>query len=388
MTQSAVVFTRENDSAAAGTDIGVRLRAQFDGQSPHAVVLFASSRYDYVPLLRAIDDTCRPGVLVGCSSAGEFITGERAEGAVSALGIRSNSMSFAAGLGRNLRENRRTAAEQIAASFDGLQTHKYPHRAALVLADALAGYTDDFIEQLSRVTLGNYRFFGGGAGDDAHFATTHVFCGTEAVTDAAVALEMLSMKPIGVGVSHGWMKSGEPLRVTAANGSTVISLNAAPAVEAFEEHAARTGQKFDRADPIPFFLHNVLGIDTGAGYKLRVPLAIAEDGSIACASDVAVGATVHIMKTTSRSAVEAATTAANAALQQLGGAKPEVALFFDCVATRLRMGGDFGIEMAALQQTLGDISYAGCNTYGQIARSEGQFSGFHNCTATVALLPD
>lgn len=388
MTESAVVFTKESDSSAAGMRIGEDLRAQFSGQSPHAVILFASSRYEYVPLLEAIEKSCRPGVLVGCSSAGEFITGVHAEGAASALGIRSNGMSFAAGLGRNLRQDRRAAAEQIAASFKGLQTHQYPHRAALVLADALAGYTDDFIDQLTRVTLGNYRFFGGGAGDDAQFATTHVFCGTQAVTDAAVGLEMLSNKPIGVGVSHGWISAGEPLRVTEASGSTLISLNASPAVEAFEEHAERTGQQFDRANPIPFFLHNVLGIDTGAGYKLRVPLGIGEDGSIQCASDIAVGATVHIMKTSSRSAAAAASKAANAALQQLAGARPEVALFFDCVATRLRMGGDFGIEMEALQETLGDIAYAGCNTYGQIARSEGQFSGFHNCTATVALLPD
>jgi hypothetical protein len=29
----------------------------------------------------------------------------------------------------------------------------------------------------------------------------------------------------------------------------------------------------------------------------------------------------------------------------------------------------------------------GCNTHGQIARAEGQFEGFHNCTAVVCLLP-
>ncbi|HVS30819.1 MAG TPA: FIST N-terminal domain-containing protein [Thermoanaerobaculia bacterium] len=389
MTESAAVFTTERDSAAAGKEIGEKLMAGLSGKSPHAVILFASSRYDYGELLRAVKTTCDPGVMVGCSSAGEFISRERSEGAISALGIRSNVMRFSAGLGRNLRSNRRTAAEEIAASFTGLQTREYPHRAALVLADALAGYTDDFIEQLSRVTLGNYRFFGGGAGDDAQFSTTHVFLGTEAVTDAAVGLEILSHKPIAVGVSHGWMPAGKPLRVTEASGSTVISLNASPAIEAFEEHAERTAQSLDRANPIPFFLHNVLGIDTGAGFKLRVPLAINADGSVSCASDIPTGATVQIMKTTSRSAAEAAMKAATSALQQLGGAEPEVALFFDCVATRLRMGvDDFGVEMEALQKTLGDIAYAGCNTYGQIARSEGQFSGFHNCTATVALLPD
>jgi hypothetical protein len=32
-----------------------------------------------------------------------------------------------------------------------------------------------------------------------------------------------------------------------------------------------------------------------------------------------------------------------------------------------------------------DVSSAGCNTSGQIARSEGRFSSFHNCTAAVAV---
>jgi hypothetical protein len=388
MTDSTVVFTKETNSSAAGQDLGARVREGLADQAPDALIVFASSQHDYLPLLEAIHESCRPGVLVGCSSAGEFVSGDRGEGSASAVGIRSDVMRFKAGLGRNLRADRSAAAGEIASSFQGLTSHQYPHRAALLLADALAGYTDDFIEQLSIATLGNYRFFGGGAGDDARFTKTHVFCGREAFTDAAVALEILSSKPIGVGVSHGWEPASEALRVTEADGSTVISLNATPAVEVFEEHAESTGQRFDRNDPIPFFLHNVLGIDTGSGYKLRVPLAVLEDGSIGCASDIPTGATVHIMRTTAQSAADAAMRAVNSAMNDMRGTPPEVALFFDCVATRLRMGGEFGMEMDALQRALGSVPYVGCNTYGQIARSEGQFSGFHNCTATVALLPD
>jgi hypothetical protein len=388
MTESTVVFTKEANSVTAGKEIGARLRAGLSNHTPDAVILFASSQHDYVQLLQAVQDSCSTRVLVGCSSAGEFASGDRGEGSASAVGIRSDVMRFTAGLGRNLRGDRQAAADEIASSFQGLTTHQYAHRAALVLADALAGYTDDFIEQLSVATLGNYRFFGGGAGDDARFAKTHVFCGNEAFTDAAVALEILSTKPIGVGVSHGWEPAGEPLRVTEAEGSTVISLNATPAVEIFEEHAKNTGQQFNRNDPVPFFLHNVLGIDTGSGYKLRVPLAILDNGAIGCASDVPAGATAYIMKTTTKSAADAAMRAVKAAVGDMNGTEPKVALFFDCVATRLRMGGEFGMEMDALQRALGNVSYAGCNTYGQIARSEGQFSGFHNCTATVALLPE
>lgn len=388
MTESSVVFTKDTDSSEAGKSLGERLLSGLKNQQPHAVILFASSQHDYHALLQSLDRSCHPAVLVGCSSAGEFVSDHRGESSASAVGIRSDTMRFTPAVGRHLRANRHDAAGQIAGTFRGVRTHEYPHRAALVLADALAGYTDDFIEELSLATLGNYRFFGGGAGDDARFSKTHVFYGTEVLTDAAVALEILSQKPIGVGVSHGWLPASAPMRVTEANGSVLVSLNATAAVEVFEAHAATTGQRFDRNDPVPFFLHNVLGIDTGAGFKLRVPLTVLPDGSLGCASDIPTGSTVHIMKTTSQSAADAAINAAKSARGQMAGTEPEVALFFDCVATRLRMGGEFGLELEALQKTLGDIQYAGCNTYGQIARAEGQFSGFHNCTATVALLPD
>jgi hypothetical protein len=178
------------------------------------------------------------------------------------------------------------------------------------------------------------------------------------------------------------------MRVTEAHGARLASLNSAPAVEAFHEHAERTGQVFDAANPLPFFLHNVLGVDAGGQFKLRVPLAVGDDGSVTCAADIPHGATVQIMSTDSSSAAEAASTAVRDAISQIGAARPGLALFFDCVATRLRMGREFGMEMEALQRALGTTRFVGCNTYGQIARVEGQFSGFHNCTATVCVFPE
>ena len=88
-----------------------------------------------------------------------------------------------------------------------------------------------------------------------------------------------------------------------------------------------------------------------------------------------------------RPATEAVIEAARAAMRGVGGAKPAAALFFDCVATRLRMGDAFGTELQAVHEALGGSDLVGCNTYGQIARAEGQFGGFHNCTAVVFTLP-
>ena len=388
MMKSSVAFTSQSDSALAGSEIGKKVLSGLDGEAPDAMIVFASAIHDYTKLLRGIEDACHARVMVGCSSAGEFTNGSQGEGSVSAVALRSDEMQFVPALGTGLGADRGAAARQIASSFRGPRSPKYQYRSALVLTDALAGFIDDLIEQLNVETGGTYRMFGGGAGDDARFSKTHVFFGTEAYTDAAVALEILSNKPLGVGVRHGWRPGGPPMRVTEADGARLVSLNAMPAVEAFREYAESTGQDFDAKNPLPFFLHNVIGVDAGGQFKLRVPLAIGEDGSVSCAADIPQGATVRIMGTDSMSAAEAASSAVRDAMSQIGGAKPGLALFFDCVATRLRMGKEFGLEMQALQTAVGTANYVGCNTYGQIARVEGQFSGFHNCTATVCVFPE
>ena len=388
MSEAAVVHTDLTASGEAGTALGLQVRDALQGESPDALIVFASPSYDYDHFLEALHSACRPGALVGCSSAGEFVSGVPRESSACAVAIRSEDMQFNAGLGRDLHSDRAGAARDLVASFKGRSSEDYSYRSAMVLTDVLAGYAEELVEQINLLTAGAYQLFGGGAGDDAKFHRTHVFYGTEAVHDAAVGLEILSNKPLGIGVHHGWVPASPPMRVTEAEGVRLISLNAIPAMEAFEEHARATDQQFNRDEPLPFFLHNVLGIEAVGGYKLRVPLQAHEDGSISCAAEIPTGCTVYLMKATAASAAQAATEATQAALRQLVGHRPKVAIFFDCVATRLRTGREFGMELDALQTALGQARFAGCNTYGQIARAEGQFGGFHNCTAVIGIIPE
>lgn len=387
MTKMAAVYTGEVDSHAAGRDLGRRIREQLGEDAPDAVIVFASSRFNHEALLKGLADECRPTVIVGSSSAGEFTGDHRGSGTACALAIRSDEIRITAGLGVGVRADRARAAREVVSQFRGPGARQFPYRSALVMTDALAGHADDLVDELTVATSGQYQFAGGGAGDDARFSQTHVFHGQQAHTDAVVALEILSTKPVGIGVGHGWTASGHALRVTEADGLRVVSLNGLPAADAFEEHARATSQSFDRAAPLPFFLHNILGIDTGTGHRLRVPLSVQDDGSVACAAEIPTGARLHIMKATANSAVTAAAQATESAMRALGGRTPAAALFFDCVATRLRMGDAFGFELESVAQALGPAGLVGCNTYGQIARAEGQFGGFHNCTAVVMVLP-
>jgi hypothetical protein len=388
MTEVAIVQTSERDREA-GLALGRQIRDQLSG-TPDALIVFASPHNDHQMLLASLAETTGTQTIIGCSSAGEFTSDASGEGLTNVTAIRAKDMRFTASVGTGLAGNYKAAAHDITSRFRGNELATMPFRAALILLDALAGHAEEFVDALTLETAGTYRFFGGGAGDDARFAKTHVFCGTTVYGDAAVALEIVSKKPLGIGARHGWKPASPALRVTESDSSRVLSLNAAPAVDAFEDHAQLTSQRLDLNDPMPFFLHNIVGVDAEGGYKLRVPLGVADGGGIVCAAEVPTGATTHIMSIGSASAADAAAEATRDAVEQVTahGATPKVALFFDCVATRLRLGQAFDQELDAVAAALGDVPFAGFNSYGQVVRAEGQFSGFHNCTAVVCVLPD
>lgn len=353
------------------------------------MVVFASVHHEHRSLLESIAVAAGTHAIVGAISAGGSSGTRDGEAAASALALRASGMQFAVGAGHEVSEDPLAATKEVLKGFDGCigAASPMPCNAALLLTDAPAGQADVVVEELTMATGGSYRFFGGSVGDDAAGNAARVFAGTQVFSDAVVALEIRSMHPVGVGVSHGWLPAGDPCRVTEASGSRLISLNGAPAVHTFEEHADATAQTFDRADPTPFFLHNVLGIEEGGEYRLRVPLGIESDGSVLCAASIPNRSVVRIMKTSQASAATAADQAIRAALQELGERRPGAALVFDCVEARLRLGMGSDHEADACAALLAPMRYIGCNTLGQIARLEGRFGQSHNCTAVVCVFP-
>ena len=372
-------------SKFAASELIEQLHAS-ESSSPSAIIVFASPDYDHKGLLESLTANFPETAIVGSSSAGEFAKGDVATGVV-CLGLSGEDVDFRTAVGTGLRSDVTQAARQIASKFTGSDHRRRAFSSALVLTDALAGHASRLIDELTLATGGQYSFFGGGAGDNARFSNTPVFHGREVLSDAAVALEILSDKPIGIGAVHGWEPASRAMRVTETRGMSIVSIDGFPARDAFVGHAAETNQHLEIDGPIPFFLHNVIGIRSGAGHWLRVPLAIEQDGAVVCASEVPAGSIVQIMRSTTPSAIEAAKGAAKSAMNALGNHRAVAGLFFDCVATRLRLGDDFGRELAAVEDALPSIPFTGCNTHGQIVRAEGQFDGFHNCTAVVCVFP-
>lgn len=388
MTESTVVFTQLLSAEEAGIQLGKKINEKFQTYPPDVIIVFASSVHNYDVLLAAIHETCKAGIVVGGSSAGEFTSDEFKTESACAVAIYSDEMEFKVGMAGGIKGNRNQVASELYKCLSDVEDYRYAYHTAMIFTDALSGYTDELVELLTEMTVGKYQFFGGGAGDNANFLRTHVFFNGKSYTDAAVVLEILSNKPVGVGISHGWQPISKKMRVTAAEGRRLISLNARPAIDVYKQHALDTGTHFDVEQPIPFFLNNIIGIEMADGFKLRAPIGLEPDGTIILASDIPVGTSVYIMGSTAELSKRAAVEATSHALVQLGDHKPNVAIFFDCVATRLRMGTEFELELSEVGEALKGAPFAGCNTYGQVARVNGQFSGFQNCSAVVCIIPN
>ena len=386
MTRTVSAFSSANDSAK----VAATLIQQIELVIPHpdAVIVFLSALQSFDTILLELTERFPSAQIVGCSSAGEFDSSGRGEGSASAFAISSTDMAFSASIATGLSGNTQQAAKTLIDGFQGLKRGGFRYQSALILNDALAGSADELVRALYTETGGKYKFFGGGAGDDAAFSRTYVFKGTQVSSDAVVALEILSTKPVGVGVRHGWTPASESMRVTSSSANVVDSLDAISTTEVFENHAELTGQTLDRNAPLPFFLHNIAGVKLDDGYKLRVPLGVREDGGVTFAAEIPEGATISIMTATVESSMSAAQAATEDALRQLGDSKPSGVLMFDCVATRLRLGKEFGREIESVKALVGNVALAGCNTYGQVASTEGQLAGFHNCNAVICVFPE
>ncbi len=385
MNEVIIVHTAILDSQQAGISLGIQIREKLL-RPPDVVILFAAPQYRHRELLQALKHSSRASSIIGCSSAGEFTSQVQGIGLACAIALSSNEMSFAVGLGRGLSEDGSRSIDELASIFCHASLWRYPYHTMLLLVDTLGGCVESTVHKLTLLTGSIYEIFGGGASDNAQFSYTPVFYDTEAVTDAFVALAIHSYKPLGIGVQHGWRPVSSPMYITRVMGNNLISLENRPALEAFRLHAQSSGQVFDERRPLPFFLNNILGVE-GVGYRLRVPTRVNVDGSIHFATELPTSGTVVFMNTSASSPIEAAREAANEALGKLYGCKPIAGLFFDCVATRLKLGTNFGFELEAVQSALGDVPFGGCDSHGQIARAQGQFSSFHNCTALVCLIP-
>ncbi|MDQ3031473.1 MAG: FIST C-terminal domain-containing protein [Myxococcota bacterium] len=383
----------DGTTAEVRTKLVEAVRAQLGGATPTFVAVFASTSH---PLDALVSAFAEPGTIaIGASTAGEFIEHGDAKSSVSVFALAGgDAYRASAGIGVGLRDD---PAGAIARALEGQPRtmEGFPYRTAITLLDPLAGNGEEVALMLADALGPDQPIAGGAAGDDLKMQQTFVACGTQSSSDAITVAQIFSKRPLGLGIEHGHRALSEPLRVTRASGGYVHEIESRPAWDVWKEKTAAAARErgIDVSTLEPsaegaFLLQFEAGLANGATYKIRAPLSRTPEGSILFAAGIPEGSVLRITESDGGSQIVSAIGAARRARGALGDAPIAGALVFDCICRNLILGEEFGTAVRGISEALGGVRIAGFETYGEVALSAGEMSGFHNTTSVVLAFPE
>jgi len=316
-------------------------------------IVYSATNYNYEDVVATVRKFTQNAPLIGCSTGGEF--------------------------------------SQVSP-----KNAEYPHRAAIIFMDGLAGKGEEIAIAAVNALDIETKLVGGAAGDDLKFKQTFVFCNDLVLADAVSICVIDSKTPFYTGVKHGHIVLSETLQVTKSQGSVLFEIDNRPAWEVWQEKtavdASKKGIDVHKLNETTEIGNHLICYEMGIpmgndDYKIRVPLSKNKDGSLNFACTIPQGLSFNIMKSVKEKQTESANKAVSLALSEV----PENtaiagALIFDCVCRGLILGNDFYMAVDEFKKVLGKIPLSGFETYGEVCYVKGEFSGFHNTTSVVFLL--
>jgi hypothetical protein len=348
------------------------LKKEAGSQQPRVVAYFASPRYDPAALSQEMQQAFPGAVTLGCTTAGEIVSGHMLTGSVVAMFLGPDVVEDAAcavveGIGGGAKVD--AALQQLAMHYGAplaslsLETH-----AGLVLFDGLSGAEERLMEQLGDRT--DLLFVGGSAGDDLKFQATHVMANGKCYRDAAVLALLRVPKGFSIIKTQSFVATEKTLVATEVDEARrkVLRFNGKPAAQAYAEALGVPVERL--ADQ---FMSHPLGLMAEGDPFVRSPQRI-EDGAVYFYCRVDAGAELHVLDDTG---IVAGTKAAVAARQaEMGGISGVID--FHCILRTLELRGKQ--QQAEYGGIFSAIPTIGFSTYGEA------YLGHINQTSTMLAL--
>jgi methyl-accepting chemotaxis protein len=333
--------------------------------------------------------------ILGSSSCGEFTDKTVSKNSVAVGLIHSDTYQFCVKAATGLREDVSAVLTKLGQELqDFIQTDG--QSSILMMIDGLGGNGEEATLCASAVFGADVKIAGGAAGDELAFDKTWVIANDQVLTDAVSICVMKGPGTFFTGVQHGHKPLSEPLMVTRAEENVLYEVDGRSAWDVWKEKAGTRAKEFNidverfagPSEEGAFLVRFELGLETGDGYKIRVPLSKNADGSLNFACTIPEGVRFRIMESIKSDQIQSAQEAAELAMQEAARNKVSGALVFDCVCRSLILEDQFKEGIHAIQKVIGDVPLLGFETYGEICMNPDQFSGFHNTTSVVVLLPE
>lgn len=372
--QVGTAYSTLDDARRAGRMIAEE--AVRSSGEPALTFLFTTDAYDQEVVYEAVKEVVEGSRMVGFCTGGIITADGVFRQGVGVCTLSGDELRVVTSLQRRLSADprgagRRAGEELLASGLD--------QGTVFVLPDGFAANISEVVRGLYNSMGPDFKYVGGGAGDNLRFFKTCQFTETGLASDA-LAVALLDGPTVQTGIGHGWQPTGEPLVITAARGKRVFEIDGRPAFEVYSERLG--GIPVDKF--AEYGMRYPLGIpDICGNHLIRDPLAVNDDGSIDFVTEVPRSAVVSIMEGEVADLIETARSVSQAAAGKVAG--PQFVLVFDCISRCLLMDEEFERELKAIRQAVGmEVPILGCLTFGEVG-SYADVPLFHNKTMVVAV---
>lgn len=368
------------DAHAAGVEAATLAIKNSKQDKVDLAVIVASPQYDQEAMLKGVREAVGGAPVVGCTNAGAITSEGVEEQAVCVLIMHSDDGAFvpvkATDIGKDMRGAGRHFAEQIKEGAKGEKPS-----IAFLFSDALAGNGTELVRGIFDVFGSDFRIAGGAAGDDMNFKKTYQYFNDELLTNAVVGFGITGNIKVAVGAQHGWQPIGDWRKVTKAEGTKLIELDGKPAFEIYKDYFGERSGDFKEALSLAAVTYPLgMKSESSDEIMIRVPLGVADDGSITCGAEVLEGSEMCLMIGTLTSAMQAAKDTVQGLVDMVPDANPRVVFVSDCVARKILFGERGQEEIALLKSVGGPQSVIfGFYSYGQIASLRKPSTNINTC---------
>jgi hypothetical protein len=390
---AGVGLSTNKDPHSAGFEAASIAAEKLGGKKPSFVIAFASVSFDQEALVGGIREATEGAPLVGCSTAGEITNDGPHEKSVGVMAIYADDITFTTGLGPDVKASAREAGRNAAKIIKAAAPD--PLRAFVMFPDVLTGNGAEIVRGALDVLGPHFPVFGGAPGDDFLFEKTYEYLDDTVVTGAVGAFGLSGAFSMGVGVRHGWMPIGVPMKVTKSDGAVVHELDGKPAISIYADYFGQKADELKKEPLARLAITYPLGIKLPdmEEYLIRDPITVDDKGSITCAAEIPEGSEIRLMIGSKEKAVQAAEDAARKLMDDFerAGSSPKFMLMFNCIAREKLFGQKAKDEISAVMAIVGrDVPLLGFYTYGEQAPVGGEIadvekinSRFYNETVVI-----
>ncbi len=366
------------DGREAGLQAAHQALNTLGANAPAFGVVISSHQYQAREVLNGVSSLLGDSPLVGFSSpAGLTSKGQHPHSVVVAVlsGDFQVDTQWYPGYAQSGRETGSKVNQQVLGRVE--------RQSILCFGDGFNGDAEQFCGALpGQTTL----IAGGLSSGDLHTGNTYQLAGNQTGTGALAAAFLRGNIRMEVGYDHGWNPIGKQFRVTRSRGFWLRTLDGRPASESYSELFGYPPR--DWAFPPLSHLARLypLGVEQGEELIVRSPIRVEADGSFRMNASIRDGIDAYLLVGSLATCENAARQATQNALKKLGDVKPALAIVLVDVAWQMLLKAHPGIEIAAVQEILGDkVPVAGGYTLGQIVPDEKTHPKFLNQHISVIL---